>query len=109
MKPLQVVMPRIKPDQALFRDNPEAIADYLSEKFAENDLSEILDALRRVTLAQNVLALSRKHGLCRVSLYKRLRGGVDPQLGGILTLLNSFGVRISITPLPPRSEAGRNV
>lgn len=59
-------------DAKIFRDNPKAIAAYLTEIFEKNDLSEVLKAMNRVMRAQNVQAMAREAGLRRDRLYKTL-------------------------------------
>jgi probable addiction module antidote protein len=63
-----------------FRDNPAAIAEFLTEMFAKNDLPGILDALQLVMRAQNVKALSEATGMRRDGLYKVFGSHGDPRL-----------------------------
>ena len=88
--------------QQLFRDNPEAIAAYLTEIFAENELQPVLIALNRVLRAQNVKALAREAGMRRDKLYTTFGGEVDPQLGRVLKLFRALNLRLAVVPLPPR-------
>ncbi len=88
--------------QQLFRDNPEAIAAYLTEIFAENELQPILVALNRVLRAQNVQALAREAGMRREKLYTTFGGEVDPQLSRLIKLLRALNLRLAVVPLPPR-------
>jgi probable addiction module antidote protein len=94
------------------RDNPAAIADYLTEIFEKNDLEGILEALKVVMRAQNVLALAESTGMRRDGLYKSFDGTKDTQLSRVLLLFKGLGVRIEVRALPaqerpPRPKLGR--
>ena len=67
-----------------FRDNPMAIAEYLSPAFAKNELRTILDAINLVMRAQNVLALAEAMGVRREPLYRSFGGNIDPHFGRVL-------------------------
>ena len=90
-----------------YKDNPGAIAAYLTEKFSENDLPEVLRAINRVMRSQNVQAIARETGLRRDRLYKTFGGKIDPQLGRVMALFEGFGVCLSVTPAPPRERPPR--
>jgi probable addiction module antidote protein len=102
-------------DPAHFRDNPAAIAEYLTEAFEKNNLEGIRDAIKSVMKAQNVKALSEAIGIRRDGLYKTFAGtnGLrDPQLSRLLKLFEGLNVRIVVKPLPfrqrpPRPKLGR--
>jgi probable addiction module antidote protein len=101
-----------KADAKLFRDNPEAIASYLSDAFEKNDIDVILQAIHRVMRAQNVQALAREAGLRRDKLYKTFGGETEPYLYRVMALFNAFGVRLTVRalpprPIPPRPKLGR--
>jgi probable addiction module antidote protein len=101
-----------KADAKCFRDNPEAIAAYLSEAFEKNDVDIILSAINRVMRAQNVQALAREAGLRRDKLYVSFNGGTEPYLYRVMALFNALGVRLTVKaapprPIPPRPKLGR--
>jgi probable addiction module antidote protein len=101
-----------KADALLFRDNPQAIASYLSEVFEKNDIDAILRAIHRVMRAQNVQALAREAGLRRDKLYVTFGGDTEPYLYRVMALLNALGVRLTVKampprPIPPRPKLGR--
>jgi probable addiction module antidote protein len=101
-------MPRTKRlDPLEYRDNPTAIAQYLTEAFAKNDLRLALEALKAVLQAQNVTALSEVTGLRRDSLYRTLRGKADPLFSRILTLFAGLDVRFAVEPLPAKKKPAR--
>ena len=101
-------------DPAHFRDNPAAIAEYLTEAFEKNDFGGILAAMKFVMQAQNVKALAEAAGMRRDGLYKTFGAKKDPQLGRVLGLFEGLNVRIVVKPLPhpakerpPRPKLGR--
>jgi probable addiction module antidote protein len=96
------------------RDNPAAIAEYLTEIFDKNDLGSILAAIKFAMQAQNVKALAESTGMRRDGLYKTFDGKKNPQLSRILRLFEGLDVRILVKPLPaserpPRRKLGRPV
>jgi probable addiction module antidote protein len=76
------------------RNNPVAIADFLTRDFETNDLQSIVEALGTVIRAHNVLALAEAAGLRRESLYRTFTGSNDPQIGRILKLLAAMDVQL---------------
>ncbi len=68
-------------DPEHYRDNPTAIAQYLTEILEKNDLNILLDAINSVMRAQNVVRLSKATGIRRRGLYKMFGGDVDPRFG----------------------------
>jgi probable addiction module antidote protein len=102
-----------KLDPGHYRDNPTAIAEYLTEIFMKNDLAILVQAIGNVMRAQNVKALSEETGLRRENLYRMFAGHRDPTLGNTMKILASFGVRFAVEPLtsikmkPPRPKLGR--
>jgi probable addiction module antidote protein len=101
-----------KTDAKLFKDNPCAIAAYLSDAFEKNDIDVILKAINRVMRAQNVQALAREAGLRRDKLYVTFGGETEPYLYRVMALLNALGVGLTVKarpprPIPPRPKLGR--
>jgi probable addiction module antidote protein len=101
-----------KLDPKKYRDNPTAIAGYLTESFEKNDLATALDAIRSVMRAQNVQALSEFTGLRRDNLYRTFRGKADPLFSRILAIFAGLDIRFVVQPLPlrekpPRPKLGR--
>src|ERR1035437_5018524 len=99
-------------DPAHFRDNPAAIAEYLTEAFEKNDFGGILAAMKFVMQAQNVKALAEAAGMRRDGLYKTFGAKKDPQLSRMLGLFVGLNVRIVVKALPvregpPRPKLGR--
>jgi len=102
-----------KLDPGLYRDNPTAIAEYLTEILMKNDLTVLVQAIGKVMRAQNVKALAEETGLRRENLYRMFAGDRDPSLGNTMKILASFGVQLAVEPLtsikvkPPRPKLGR--
>ncbi len=96
-----------QPEMADMKDNPVAIAECLTQAFETNDLAVILEALKTVIRAQNVLALAEAAGLRRDHLYKTFNGSVDPQLGRIVKLLAAMDVQLVVKALPAKPKPPR--
>jgi probable addiction module antidote protein len=90
-----------------FRDNPEAIARYLSESLAKNEVGPVLRALNQILVGQNVMAVAREAGMRRDKLYRTFGGRVDPTLGRVLALLGALNVGLVAVPRLPRSTPPR--
>ena len=102
-----------KLDPGRYRDNPTAIAGYLTEILMKNDLAVLVQAIGNVMRAQNVKALSEETGLRRENLYRMFAGDRDPKLGNTMKVLASLGVQLAVKPRtsikvkPPRPKLGR--
>jgi probable addiction module antidote protein len=94
-------------DHAKFRENPPAIAAYLTEAFDKNDLGAVVLAINSVMRAQNVLALAEATGLRRDLLYKTFGGNVKPQLGRVMELFAGLDVQLVVRPLKPKKKTLR--
>src|SRR5215470_11772732 len=89
--------------KARFGNNPKAIARYLSESLAKNQLQPVLTAFDEILRAQNVQAIAREAGMRRDKLYGTFGGKVDPALGRVLKLLSALNVQLVAVPCVPRS------
>ena len=100
-------------DPEHYRDNPTAIAQYLTETLKKNDLAVLVRAIGNVMRAQNVKALAEETGLRRENLYRMFAGHRDPTLGNTMKILAGFGVQLAVKPRksievkPPRPKLGR--
>src|SRR6267378_5303 len=96
-----------------YRDNPTAIAEYLTEVLKKNDLAILVRAIGKVMRAQNVKALSEETGLRRENLYRMFAGHRDPSLWNTMKILGSLGGQLAVETLtsikvkPPRPKLGR--
>jgi probable addiction module antidote protein len=93
-----------KPDPKSLRDNPAAIAEYLNEALAKNDLPTVLQALKFVVRAQNVMALAEVTGMRRESLYRSFSGDTNPTIDRVLGLLAALDVGLVAQPLRKRTK-----
>ena len=93
-----------KPDPKALRDNPAAIAEYLNKALAKNDLQTILQALKFVVRAQNVMALAEVTGMRRESLYRSFSGDTSPTIDRVLGLLAALGLGLVAQPLRKRTK-----
>jgi|KBSMisStaDraftv2_1062788.scaffolds.fasta_scaffold1118476_1 probable addiction module antidote protein len=99
------------PIVADLRDNPVAIADFLTRAMETNNLEIIVTALGAVIRAQNVLAVSEAAGLRREGLYRTFSGNGDPRIGRLLKLFAALDVQLVVKalprkPKPPRPKLG---
>jgi probable addiction module antidote protein len=94
-------------EPAKFRENPTAIAAYLTEAFDKNDLGAVVLAINLVMRAQNVRALAADSGLRRDLLYKTFSGTSSPRLSRVMALLAGMDVQLVVKPLTPKAKALR--
>jgi probable addiction module antidote protein len=88
----------------VFRDNPVAIAEHLTNAFETNDLPIVAAAINDVMRAQNVKVLAAWAGLRRDRLYYTFGGDVNPQLGRVMELFAGLDVQLVVKPLAPRAK-----
>ena len=89
------------------RDNPTAIAEFLTVAFDTNDLKVVVEALGTAMRAQNVVALASPAGMIRVGLYRKFGGTVDPKLSNVIKLLVAMNVQLIVKPMPSKPKAPR--
>jgi probable addiction module antidote protein len=95
-------------DPVKYRDNPAAIAAYLTDAFDKNDLSAVVLAINTMMRAQNVQALAQATGLRRDLLYKTFGGSTGgPRLSRVMELLAGLDVQLIVKPLTPKPKAPR--
>jgi probable addiction module antidote protein len=82
-------------DVADYLDDAEAIAIYLEDAFATEDLAYITHALGAVARAKGMTEVSRKSGLSRESLYKALSADGNPEFATILKVMSALDLKIS--------------
>jgi len=85
-------------DAAEFLDNEKAIAEYLSEVFANGTDAEVKRALSDVARARNMTEIAKKMGVSRPSLYKSLSDDTRTEFGTIRKFLDAIGVKMTVTP-----------
>ena len=72
----------------------EAVAEYLSQVFADGDTNEIIRALGHVAKAHGMAQLARDSGLGRENLYNALKPGAKPRFDTILRVCRALGVQL---------------
>jgi probable addiction module antidote protein len=72
----------------------EAVAEYLSQVFADGDSDEIIRALGYVAKAHGMTQLARDSGLGRENLYNALKPGAKPRFDTILRVCRALGVQL---------------
>jgi DNA-binding phage protein len=97
------------PRRALLRD-PEGIAEYLdaamSLSIEDGDIVALLDAIRRVAVANNGLdSLAAKAGISRVDLDQVFAEHKNPNIPAVVALLKAYGLRLGISQIT-ENDAG---
>ena len=72
----------------------EAVAEYLSQVFADGDSNETIRALGYVAKAHGMAQLARDSGLGRENLYNALKPGAKPRFDTILRVCRALGVQL---------------
>ena len=72
----------------------EAIAEYLSQVFADGDSDEIMRALGHVAKSKGMAQLARDSGLGRENLYNALKPGAKPRFDTILRVCRALGIHL---------------
>jgi len=91
-------MPKVKPfDTSAFLDDDEVIAEYLTAALEDSNPDVFLAAVGQVAKARGMGAIAEGAGLGRESLYKALTPGAKPRYDTVLKVLQSLGVKLSVT------------
>ena len=85
-------------DPADYLDDPQAMADYLTEALETGDPAFVADALGVVARARGMTALARETGLSRESLYKALARSGNPEFRTVLKVVRALGLRLRADP-----------
>lgn len=88
-------------DAAVYLDDEETIAEYLSAALEDPNPDVLLAAVRDVARAYGMAQLARDAGLGRESLYKALAPGAKPRYDTMLKVLHALGVKLKATPQHP--------
>ena len=78
---------------------PEAIQAYLEELLADNDPSLFLHGLGQVARDKGMTELSKQVNVSREGLYKGLAVDGNASFKTVVSVLNSLGFKLTITPL----------
>ncbi len=91
-------MAKVKPfDTSAFLDDDEVIAEYLTAALEDPNPDVFLAAVGQVAKARGMGAIAEGAGLGRESLYKALTPGAKPRYDTVLKVLQSLGVKLSVT------------
>ena len=91
-------MPKLKPfDTSAFLDDDEVVAEYLTAALEDSDPNVFLVAIGQVAKARGMSAIADRAGLGRESLYKALTPGAKPRYDTVFKVLQSLGVKLSVT------------
>lgn len=84
-------------DAVDYLDSEEMIAEYLTAALEEENPDVFLAAVADVARARGMSGIAQRTGLGRASLYKALAPGAKPRYDTILKVLQSLGVKVTIT------------
>jgi probable addiction module antidote protein len=88
----------VKPfDASDYLDNEEVIAEYLAAALEDPNPEVFLRAIADVAKARGVSKVAKDSGLGRESLYKALAPGAKIRYETVRKLLDSLGVRLTVT------------
>jgi probable addiction module antidote protein/putative addiction module killer protein len=84
-------------DPSIFLTNDEVVAEYLTAALEDPNPDVFLAAVGNVAKARGMSAIAQNSGLGRESLYKALTPGAKPRYDTVLKVLQSLGVKISVS------------
>jgi len=84
-------------DASAFLDNDEVVAEYLTAALEEESPEVFLAAVGNVAKARGMTIIANEAGLGRESLYKALTPGAKPRYETIFKVLQSLGVKLSVS------------
>jgi probable addiction module antidote protein len=90
-------------DPAEYLDNEEAVAEYLNDALATEDVAFIADAIGVVARAKGMTRVAEDAGVSRESLYRALSASGNPELGTVLKVLSSLNLQLSAKAVHPTS------
>jgi len=85
-------------DPSAYLDNDEVIAKYLTAALEDSNPDVFLSAVGNVAKARGMSEIAESTGLGRESLYKAFAPGAKPRYDTVLKVLQSLGVRLTVTP-----------
>jgi len=84
-------------DPSAFLDDDEVVAEYLTAALEDENPDVFLAAVGNVAKARGMSAIAERSGLGRESLYKALASGAKPRYDTVLKVLQSLGVKLSVS------------
>ena len=85
-------------DPSAYLDNDEVIAEYLTVALEDGNPDVFLSAVGNVAKARGMSEIAESTGLGRESLYKAFAPGAKPRYDTVLKVLQTLGVRLTVTP-----------
>jgi probable addiction module antidote protein len=86
-----------------FDASEEDFADRINEAFLKGDMAEVVNLLGNFAKARGMAAVAKKTGLSRESLYRSLRSEGNPEFSTILKVIDSLGLRLSVSKSDSKS------
>jgi len=84
-------------DTSAFLDDDEVVAEYLTAALEDPNPDVFLAAIGQVARARGMGVIAEGAGLGRESLYKALTPGAKPRYDTVLKVLQSLGIKVSLT------------
>jgi probable addiction module antidote protein len=84
-------------DASDYLDNEEVIAEYLAAALQDPNPDVFLHAVADVAKARGISRVAKEAGLGRESLYKALAPGAKIRYDTVRKLMDSLGVRLTVT------------
>lgn len=84
-------------DASAYLVDDEVVAEYLTAALEDPNPDVFLAAVGNVAKARGMSAIAESSGLGRESLYKALTPGAKPRYETVLKVLQSLGVKISVS------------
>ncbi len=81
-------------DPADYLDDDDAMAGYMSDALETADPAFIANALGVIARAKGMSNLAANTGLSRESLYRALSDKGNPELGTVIKVMQSFGLKL---------------
>ena len=84
-------------DAAEYLDSEEVVAAFLTDILSAHDPQLLASALGDIARARGMSEIAERSGLGRESLYKALTPGAKPRYDTVLRVLQSLGVKLSVS------------
>jgi probable addiction module antidote protein len=84
-------------DASAYLVDDEVVAEYLTAALEDPNPDVFLAAVGNVAKARGMSAIAESSGLGRESLYKALTPGAKPRYDTVLKVLQSLGVKLSVS------------
>ena len=85
-------------DPAQHLEDPADMAAYLEAALETGDAALVAAALGDIARAKGMTQIAREAGLGRESLYKSLSPNGNPELGTVLRVIQTLGLRLRAEP-----------